>query len=247
MEARSTSAQAQRYFMQQHVHMCPIAEGAILLDLRRGEYLGLTVSQVCALADLVAGWPADANFSPEKAADPSSFLEHLHARNLVTDDRSVGKAATPIDRQVGNARLLEIDSHESAPIRARDVCKFLLAVMRATTLLRCCSLDTIVRAIRSRKNETEGNARSAMDLSALREALSVFYQIRPAFYSWRRKCLYDSLVLISFLSSYGLYPEWMIGVKKSGPFMAHSWVQQGDFVLNGPPEYLRDFTPILAV
>jgi hypothetical protein len=54
------------------------------------------------------------------------------------------------------------------------------------------------------------------------------------------------LVLVEFLSIYGLHSTWVVGVQTM-PFGAHSWVQIDDCVLNGPVNYVRAFTPILAI
>jgi hypothetical protein len=59
-------------------------------------------------------------------------------------------------------------------------------------------------------------------------------------------CLYDSLALLRFLSYYGVFPTCVIGVQ-TGPFGAHCWVQYQAVVFNDAPEYVRRFTPILAV
>jgi hypothetical protein len=34
---------------------------------------------------------------------------------------------------------------------------------------------------------------------------------------------------------------------KTDPFYAHCWVQQGSFVFNDTPDYIRGFSPILVV
>jgi hypothetical protein len=52
--------------------------------------------------------------------------------------------------------------------------------------------------------------------------------------------------LVNFLAGYGVFPQWVFGVK-TDPFYAHCWVQQGSFVFNDTPDYIRGFSPILVV
>jgi hypothetical protein len=58
-------------------------------------------------------------------------------------------------------------------------------------------------------------------------------------------CLSDSLALHRFMSRRGIATDLVIGVKLH-PFGAHSWVQDGDLVLNDAVGTARTFTPILV-
>jgi hypothetical protein len=64
-------------------------------------------------------------------------------------------------------------------------------------------------------------------------------------YTAREHCLYDSLVLVEFLSYFNQFPELVIGVT-TGPFKAHCWVQYAGLVFNDDYDRVRDFTPILV-
>ena len=55
-----------------------------------------------------------------------------------------------------------------------------------------------------------------------------------------------ALDLRFFLARYGVFPTWVFGVK-TDPFYPHCWIQQGDFVFNDTPDYIRGFSPILVV
>jgi hypothetical protein len=87
---------------------------------------------------------------------------------------------------------------------------------------------------------------SQLDLVAARKAVGAFIRLRPLLFGAQDACLFDSLALVRFLATYGLFPMCVIGVQ-TGPFAAHCWVQHGDVVFNDEPEYVRRFTPILAV
>jgi hypothetical protein len=74
----------------------------------------------------------------------------------------------------------------------------------------------------------------------------LFYAGRPLFYTVAENCLLDSLVLMTFLRYHGVSPAFVIGVK-TRPFRAHAWVQQGHYVLNGEPDAIGTYEPLLAV
>jgi hypothetical protein len=79
----------------------------------------------------------------------------------------------------------------------------------------------------------------------VRKMTIIFKSVRPFVYTRHGKCLFDSLTLTYFLSSYGVCPTLVFGVRVN-PFQAHAWVQHGSYTLNTTPEYSRRFTPILA-
>ena len=81
---------------------------------------------------------------------------------------------------------------------------------------------------------------------SIARAIAAYETLRPFVFTARDKCLQDSLALIGFLASEGLFPHWVIGVK-TRPFGAHSWVQLGPTVLNDHHDHVRQFVPILVV
>jgi hypothetical protein len=58
--------------------------------------------------------------------------------------------------------------------------------------------------------------------------------------------MFDSLVLAVFLTRHMIPCTFVIGVSVK-PFLAHSWVQIGELVLNDTAEHVQTFTPILAI
>lgn len=59
-------------------------------------------------------------------------------------------------------------------------------------------------------------------------------------------CLFDSLTLINFLAYFGIFPQWIFGVR-SDPFAAHCWVQQDGMVFNDSIEHVIRYKPIMVV
>ncbi len=80
----------------------------------------------------------------------------------------------------------------------------------------------------------------------MRAAVAAYLRLRPFALTSHDRCLNDSLTLVHFLASQGLFPQWVIGVRVR-PFCAHSWVQSGGVVLNDLPERVRAYEPILVV
>ena len=76
--------------------------------------------------------------------------------------------------------------------------------------------------------------------------VTTFGLLRPLLYTARDKCLFDSIALSLFLLRHGIPSLVVFGVN-TAPFEAHCWIQHGDRVLNGTPEFVTAFTPIMTV
>ena len=76
--------------------------------------------------------------------------------------------------------------------------------------------------------------------------LTSFLWLRALCYTAQRRCLFDSLVLSVYLTREKIPCTFVIGVATK-PFLAHSWVQIGESVLNDTAERVQDFKPILSV
>ncbi|MET0535632.1 MAG: lasso peptide biosynthesis B2 protein, partial [Steroidobacter sp.] len=59
-------------------------------------------------------------------------------------------------------------------------------------------------------------------------------------------CLFDSLAMLYFFFGEGVQPQWVIGVRSSPEFVAHSWIQHRATVLNDSVERVSVYTPIMA-
>jgi hypothetical protein len=78
------------------------------------------------------------------------------------------------------------------------------------------------------------------------ELTNAFARVRPWVFTADGHCLVHALTLVLFLSHYGIYAEWVLGVR-TRPWGAHSWVQVGSAILDSTPEKVWDFEPILAI
>jgi hypothetical protein len=102
--------------------------------------------------------------------------------------------------------------------------------------------------MRSARTETKSGSHTKICFfppERARELILIVRYLRPLLYVAESKCLLSSLILSEFLSLYGIRTTLVFGVKM-GPFEAHCWLQQDGYVLNGHPEAIANFTPILA-
>lgn len=228
-----------------HVRACRIDDQVILLDLRRGKYIGVAGPQLRSLANEVEGWPG---FSPRPqdhaltpAIDGASgplLSQGLLTRHRATPstDGSVPEATASLDFQ---------SLHERSSDSTRRVCRFVYSTTIAAFWLRCRSLHAIATAVAARRDRTRTSPTST-SIELLCQTATAYERLRPFVYTSQDKCLRDSLALTSFLQREGLVAHWVIGVK-TRPFGAHSWVQSDTMVLNDQHDHVRQFTPILVV
>jgi hypothetical protein len=234
------------YYLNKNVYLAVTLNNAIFMNLNDGLYFGLNGEQTLALSRVVRGWPAARDSDSSDDCTTQSAVEladHLAARGLLTTCADHGRPARQIEVPRVQAALRDVPRNPK--IAVRDVFRMVRALLFAFAALRNHATARALRLVQQRK--TRHAKRFAQpNLQDYKRVIAVFLYLRPWFYGAVDRCLFDSLVLITFLSHYGLYPTWVIGVKTK-PFGAHSWVQHQDCVLNGTVEAVGDFAPIYAV
>lgn len=235
------------YLIPRHVHVCVTSDYAVFLDLRQNKYLALNGANAAALSGLVPGWPAQSRHGEVASTDQAaiSVASLLSKRGLLTLDSVSGKPASLVDLIPSEEGILEDDELQSPTIRVHHVRNFIAASASAALSLRWSSIESIVERVGRRKQRGDQLARHR-HFDADRRLVRIYMALRPLAFTAKDECLFDSLALVSFLSRYQSYPQWVIGVQTC-PFRAHSWVQQHDVVYNDTPEYVRSFTPIMAI
>ncbi|MEJ0036704.1 MAG: lasso peptide biosynthesis B2 protein [Gammaproteobacteria bacterium] len=240
------------YFLAPHVYPCVTDDHVVLLDLERDKYVGIAREQVGALARRVKGWPrsgvphsGDAPDAKAPGSRAESVFAKMLAAGMITTDADIGKEASPVQMPAASDALVEPGLDWRPRITFIDVVRFLLASSLTSLSMRLLPLRSVMNAAIKRK--AEGLATGGpLDIAIARRATEAFIRLRPLIFAAQDACLYDSLALARFLSFYGQYPACVIGVQ-TVPFGAHCWVQEAGFVFNDAPEYVRRFTPILAV
>lgn len=237
------------YLLTRHAYTCVVNDCAIVLDLRSDRYYGLGQDQTRALSLMVQGWPAAASLVSDNELlsrpENEQLADELIDRGILTLDASIGKKATSVEVPKAQARLHEWNAAERVHIGSRHVFRMGLACSIVGSLLRLRQMAQIVERVSLRKRAATVHMSSA-NLETTRDCLRPFLWLRPFFYSVRNRCLFDSLVLLEYLAAFEVFPTWVIGVK-TPVFAAHSWVQMDQYVLNGPPEYVQAYSPILTV
>lgn len=239
------STSTSQLWLSPHVRACEIDGQVILLNLASNRYLGVGAASAKALAGEVKGWPIGPDAS-EPSPPPHASLrgskQLLVSQGLLTD-KPQAELAMPVT--VEAKRSLDIDEESmKQKIGALRLGHLLLGATVTAFRLKYCSLQTMVKAVNTRRGRIQCNRLDSVD--AMRRGTAAYLKLRPFLFTARENCLYDSLTLLSFLASEGVFPKWVIGVKTC-PFGAHSWVQSGDTVLNDQHEYVRRFRPILFV
>jgi hypothetical protein len=81
--------------------------------------------------------------------------------------------------------------------------------------------------------------------SALAEIVQGF-QRGMRYYPAKRRCVQDSLALMTCLWRRHLDAELYFGVRLD-PFAAHCWVQSGDLLLTDPAASVAEFSPVFRL
>jgi Transglutaminase-like superfamily len=226
----------------------------VLLDLQRDKYVGVDREQMSSLAARVKGWPlpgaapsaesaADTVRAPDARAD--AVVGKMLAAGMLTTDPAVGKEATPVEMPRAEAALVEEDLETRPAITFNNVSRFLRATAMTALALRLRSIESVIAGVAASKAAARAKG-APLEMHEARRAVAAFVRLRPLLFGAQDACLFDSLALMRFLSYYGCFPTCVIGVQ-TGPFGAHCWIQHGAVVFNDAPEYVRRYTPILAV
>lgn len=236
------------------VYACATSDHGVLLDLRRDEYVALGPRETRLLGVILAQdlRMEISRFESEgRVQECKEFADELLSRRLIVPchhPKAMTTAATlhaPTCALLETALLHTLSHDHSAPtLRFVDVWEAFLAYIRARRALRFTGLYRTTLRLARRRRRCCGTEH--YDFESLREATQAYLLARPYVFSWRERCLLDSLALIEFLAMRDLFPMMVIGVSTK-PFASHCWVQAGVAVLNDAPAHVSQFQPIFAV
>jgi Transglutaminase-like superfamily len=236
--------------LSQHIHVCRVNSTIIVLDLSRDKYVGLSGSAAQTLVAAIGGAAELGHDHPQNDALVSKdetvrLINTFIAQGVLTSETTQGKKATPITLDPGTARIaLDPNVPLRRGIRLADVMRFLAACFSTYWLLRCGSLRTTLEALDATKRDHGRGVEFDAELAA--DLVAIFRRLRSFTFSAHRRCLFHAVTLTKFLSYYRVFPTFVMGVRLE-PWAAHSWVQHGEFVLDGTPEQARFFKPIVAI
>ncbi len=219
-----------------HVHMCRAGGRIIFLDLARDEYSALDPVQSKAFEALI-GSDFDRS-SPHLSESDNRLLGALADAGAITNAPNVGEPPRPPDMSLPSTAL----RRENGRVWPVAVFRAMLACASAARDLKRRPLIDVVTSVKRRKKPVGA---SGHDVPALQTAFESFETAR-LFYPRSYLCLFDSLALLRYFASCGLYPDWVFAVR-GAPFEAHCWVQAGDVAVNETVEVAATYTPILIV
>jgi len=237
-----------------HVHVCVTADGSVLLDLKRDKYLGVGKETTELLANGIPAWPRPRwqysmgrLESTEAVAETEELIGMFVTEGLLVPDtdQCATRAATPPDYMKRDWISIGDEVDLDPAVTKADVANFVAAFLWARGSLAFRSFWVIVEMLRAQKAEHCGDADGPAILEIAR-LVGVFRRLRPFVFAAEGRCLLHALSLIKYLSRYGLYPDWVIGVA-TRQWGAHSWVQWGNYLLDSSPDKVCRFTPIMVV
>lgn len=226
-----------KYFLSSHVHFCCRGDAFVFMDLQQDDYLLVNGHTATAFQMLLDDQLTQANSS--FATD----LQELLDSGLLTTDPSAGKSLSATRSELALELLIDPEDMSRCRPQPSHITRFISACITAAIRLRCSHIQQIVSAVANRKRRhTSG---MSFDINKARELTAAFQALRSAF-PRNYLCLFDCLALLEFLAGYDLYPTWVFGVRLE-PWVAHCWVQEGQFIFNEGVEEAASHTPIMTV
>jgi hypothetical protein len=243
-----------QYWIPSHVRACSLPANTILLDLNRNRYFSIGARETRALFTLALNWSvantyandelqielAETPLAPEQAVPIAEALVErgLLSRDAPTEDE-IFRSATELG---GALSSVGYELSRTASVQYGHVVGFLRACAWARRALRSRSLYSIASELIHAKALTK----DGFDDERTIELVCIFRRLRSYTFGTRDRCLFHALALVRFLARYQIFPTWIVGVRDQ-PWAAHSWVQQGSMILDGSPEQVCEYTPILVI
>jgi hypothetical protein len=243
----SASVETARWLhLPKHVCACRTDDGIVFLDTRHDRYMGL--GGASALADVVCNWPGRedvggvevSTLSPELREVADALIQRGLLAEGLSNDVPRARAVAPALEMRAPGELVAATYRRT---RLVDVARFLAAWGKAVWALRRRSLESIELDLHWAREKSHSEREP--DVDATVKLAQIFFRLRRLAFSEKNRCLLSALSLVYFLRPYGHFPHLVVGVK-TGPFAAHSWVQQGKTVLDGEPASVCYFVPILV-
>lgn len=233
--------QKSSYYLSRHVFFCLADDHYVFLDLRSDEYLCLGRTQTDEFRELLN---RDLPNSRRRFDERSTVVQSLLEKGLFVDNEALGKRPAAQHIEAAAASLMAGLDNPRRGIDPAHACKFFAAAAAASWHLCRQSIEHTVRQVERRKLVNR-NSFAAADHATIVDLFAIFQALRP-YYPRPYLCLFDSLALIHFLARFGVFPQWVYGVKLE-PWGAHCWVQAGDRIVNDIVDNVNGYTPIMSI
>lgn len=230
-----------RYFLAQHIYYCTIDDNFIVFDLRKNKYLFLDESEKYVFRTLFENEDV---FGAKGSHDLNLSIKALVERELLVDGPKKGRQDITVNLIPATQDMNGYPFDGIPKIKPGHIYQCFKAFLYTKLLLRFNSMERVIGKIKRRKNRQLAKNLPEVNLEKTRDLVEIFRILNVLFYSSWDKGLFDSLVLVNFLASYGIYPNVVCGVKM-GPFGAHAWVQDGPVSYNCAVLHAEIFKPIM--
>jgi len=222
-----------RYKLAPGVHYCVVARKRVFLDLARDRYVLLNPQQQSDFEVL----EATSGLAPDAGRGVVSLVDQ-GILELIDDENESSSLISPSATATTTATKSTARSNVSwtSSVIATG---YLLA---ARASLRHLGLQRTICRLEATKEKSNANVANKASMSLI---CSSFDRAQTLINS-HDTCLLRSIALMLRLSRNRIPAELVIGVALM-PFVAHAWVQQGEYVLNDDPDFTRTFAPILRI
>ena len=250
--------QSMQYFLRKGVFLCVVDGAIIFLDLCGDRYISLEAKMTfpllshlskntkLSIGHAMTSVKENSDQKGQEIAENNDgfkeCLADLSNDNLLTMDKAhTAEQPFPVIK-IPTLDLSGYDFDHKPPLTVKHVGTFFWACCRAFFKVKFFTTERIARSVRNRKRQNS----ISTDTDKIRDLVEIFKILRPVFFTAQGHCLFDSLALIEFMALYDIYPDWVFGVKM-GPFQAHCWVQDINFIYNEDIDKAHFFTPIMIV
>jgi len=224
------------YNLVKHCYFCKVDSQYLFLVLHKDLYLSLEKNESAEFEKrFIQRSPGN--------QQPDDFLQSLVEKGILYVSDTWRHTATPLLGQTPRKDLIGFRINVQPEINVVHVLRFFNASLCTWIRFKLLPLKWQILWFEVKKKLFAKHAKRKEQLQDLVEINNL---LRPFLFTAKNRCLYESMVLMDFLSYYGFYPNLVIGVKM-GPFSAHCWLQDQETVLNDSVTHTSWHTPILII
>ena len=240
---QSLSKMRSRFFLAKHIFYQNVDGHFIILDLRKNDYFLLLEPEKYVFQVL---FDNQGSLGKNHPYDLEQTIEKLLRKGILTDCTNKAKHESPSQLPPVSQDMNEYFVDGTPKIQIQHVWTCLKAFLYTKLIWWLNPMEGVIRKIAKRKERELAENPPEVSFEQVRVLVEIFRVLRGQFYTVQDECLFDSLTMINFLASYGIYPQLVFGVQM-GPFSAHAWVQNGDRIYNGHIFQAAAFKPIMIV
>jgi hypothetical protein len=232
---------ASSFHLARGVHACRLDGSVILLDLNRDRYLRLNPVQTDWYTEL-------ARIRDAAPPGPSAarFAASLAGSGLLTVGTSTGKPLLPPNPSPARSSMIDTYVEDVEAIDRQALWHMARAVRICRPFGRPADRNALKAVEVVSKWSSAGHVTPRSPDACVRRRVMQFHRLAPYFMTTHDACFFASMVLMRFLLSFGIRPDWVFGVRLS-PFDAHCWVRLGDTLLNETRDKAAEYRVIMQL